>query len=209
MTKGRILTLTLGATVLGIGALAIFAGSFGRGVAVGALGTIMLVAGLIWLVRRLMTKASTDGLEAPALPAALWDYEVVATGLDGEAIHFEQFRNRVTVINLWATWCAPCIAEMPSLFRLQGKVEEYDVAFTFLSQEDQETVRKFITKRGWSGPFHVASGEIPECFQTGAIPATFVVDRGGRIALRHFGAARWDDDSVVAFLRDPAAAPPD
>ena len=206
MKRGRILSFALAAAMLGVIALLIFAGAFGRGVAVGAFGTILLAIAFFWFMQRLM-RSSAETLAAPQLPVAAWDYELVATDLNGEPISFNGFRNRVIFMNLWATWCAPCIAEMPSLFRLQDRTRDADIVFVFLSLENVDVVRKFIARRDWSGPFHVTADEMPECFRTGAIPATFVIDRGGRIVLRHFGAARWDDDSVVSFLRGLAAAP--
>ena len=79
---------------------------------------------------------------------------------------------------------------MPSLFRLQKELADYEVEFAFLSSEQPDAVRKFISRRQWEGPFHLVAGDVPECFRTGAIPATFIVDKTGSIELRHFGAAK-------------------
>jgi thiol-disulfide isomerase/thioredoxin len=191
---------------LGLLVLAVFGGAFGRGVAVGAFGALALVVGFMVMLRRLMARVAGRGLEPPPLPVKTWGYAMAATDLSGVVTPFESFRNHVLVVNIWGTWCAPCVAEMPSLFRLRERLADCDVKFAFVSSEKSEVVKKFISRRQWDGPFYLVSGDLPECFRTGAIPATFVVDRGGSIALRHAGAARWDDDGVVRFLQGLAAA---
>ena len=102
---------------------------------------------------------------------------------------------------------APCVAEMPSLRRLLDETADLDVQFGFITREDPPVVRRFVEKRGIDLPVYVLSGEPPECFKGRAIPATFVLDKAGTIALRHFGAARWDAENVVAFVRGLAATP--
>lgn len=193
--------------LIGILALALFGGPFGRGVAVGAFGSLALVGGLLMLLRRMMGRLAKGGLKPPALPVKTWDYAMVATDLSGAAVSFEQFTDQVLLLNVWATWCAPCVAEMPSLLRLQERLAEHKIAFAFVSSEEPNAVKKYIARHQWHGPFYLVSGELPECFRTGAIPATFVVDRGGSIALRHLGAATWDAESVVRFLQGLAVAP--
>jgi thiol-disulfide isomerase/thioredoxin len=193
--------------LLGIVALAVFGGAFGRGVAVGAFGSLALVGAVIIMFRRLMTRLTRTGLKPPTLPVKAWDYAMIATDVSGAPAPFEQFTSHVLLLNVWATWCAPCVAEMPSLFRLQERLADYDIKFAFVSSEKPEAVRKFMVKNQWDGPFYLVSGDLPECFRTGAIPATFVIDRGGAIVLRHVGAASWDDGNVLKFLQGVAVGP--
>ena len=96
---------------------------------------------------------------------------------------------------------------MPSLGRLRDETADLDVQFGFITREDPPVVRQFIEKRGIELPVYVLTGEPPECFKVRAIPATFVLDKAGMIAMGHFGAAAWDADSVVAFVRGLAAKP--
>lgn len=203
----RLVPAALACAVLSIIALAVFGGAFGRGVAVGALGSLVLVGVFFISIRRMMARAASARLKPPTLPVKTWDYAMVADDLSGVAVSFRQFANRVILLNVWATWCAPCVAEMPTLFRLQKRLAGYDVEFAFLSSERPEIIEKFVRKHGWKGPFYQVTGDLPECFRSGAIPATFVVDRYGSIAFRHLGAARWDDERIVTFLQGLAAAP--
>jgi thiol-disulfide isomerase/thioredoxin len=134
---------------------------------------------------------------------------MVATDLSGATVTFDQFRKSCCLPEFLATWCPPSAAKMPSLFRLQKELADYEVEFAFLSSEQPDAVRKFISRRQWEGPFHLVAGDVPECFRTGAIPATFIVDKTGSIELRHFGAAKRDDEGVVRFLQGLAVAPSD
>jgi predicted dithiol-disulfide oxidoreductase (DUF899 family) len=94
---------------------------------------------------------------------------------------------------------------MPSIERLASRVADADVAFACVTREPMEKVRAFIEKRGWKLPVYRIEGEPPALFETRSIPATFIIAGDGTVAMRHIGAARWDTDEIVAFLRETAA----
>ena len=68
-------------------------------------------------------------------------------------------------------------------------------------------MREFLAKRDVDVPIYVLEGDVPQCFESRAIPATFVLDKSGKIVLRHLGAAAWDHEGVVGFVRGLALAP--
>lgn len=182
-------------------------GSFGRGVVVGLFGGIVAVLATVIVVGKVVRKRLKRKLEPPPLPTQSWDYAIEISDLDGNPVSFSDSSGSVLILNFWATWCAPCIAEFPSMKRLIEATADLDVRFGFITTEDSATVRKFIEKRGFDLPFYLLSGEPPECFKARAIPATFVLDKTGMIAMRHFGSAAWDAESVIAFVRGLAAKP--
>lgn len=180
---------------------------FVRGVVLGAVvGPAALVAGLSLIARRFRGKIS-DHLQPPPLPVFRWDFDMTAEDLDGNPVEFTRFSGQVLVLNFWATWCAPCVAEMPSLARLHEATSEVGVALACVTREAPEKVRQFVAKKGINVPVYVMEGEVPGAFESRAIPATFVLDKKGNMALRHFGAAAWDHESVVDFVRGLASAP--
>jgi thiol-disulfide isomerase/thioredoxin len=182
--------------------------AFVHGVIIGLVGGVgTFVAGLL-LLRRLMKKRLAERLQPPPLPTSRWDYSMELTDLDGSALSLSDSAGQVLVLNFWATWCAPCVVEIPSLLRLLAATADLDVRFAFITREDPAVVLRFVEKQGVSMPIYVLVGEPPECFRGRAIPATFVLDKTGLIAMRHFGAAKWDAESVVAFVRGLAATPP-
>jgi thiol-disulfide isomerase/thioredoxin len=198
--------------VIGVPALAVlawlaFPTAFVRGVVVGVLGLLGLIAVSVAVFARSMRRRLDERLKPPPLPVESWDYALEALDLAGAPVPFSRYAGRVLVLNFWATWCGPCLAEMPSLQRLQAATADLDVAFACLSPEKPDAVRGFVAKRGLSLPVFLYRGEAPAPFRGRAIPATFILDRAGRIVMRHIGAARWDDPGVVAFVRGLAANP--
>jgi thiol-disulfide isomerase/thioredoxin len=114
-------------------------------------------------------------------------------------------------LNVWATWCGPCVAEMPSIQRLWEITRDDGVAFVIASDEEPAKISEFLKKRGLTLPVYRMNGKPPPAFHTAGIPATFILGADGRIALRHTGAAQWDHPDTVKFLRglrgSPVSAP--
>jgi thiol-disulfide isomerase/thioredoxin len=109
--------------------------------------------------------------------------------LDGEAFDASAIAGKVTVINLWASWCAPCRAEAPTLVRLANEYE--DVAFVgMLTRDNLESAQAFVRRFGLNYPT-IASEPLILKFRgtlaPNAIPTTLVLDRQGRIAARLSG----------------------
>jgi thiol-disulfide isomerase/thioredoxin len=186
---------------------AILGGPFLRGVVVGLLGTFVTLGGLLAVVTRRAGSGLESRLRPPTLPTGRWDYVMDATDLNGAPVEFAGFAGEVLVVNFWATWCAPCIAEMPALERLHKATAGLGVRFACVTREPGEVVRAFTQKKGMTLPVLLMAREPPACFRSRAIPATFVLDRRGHIVLRHFGAAAWDDGAVVDFVRGLAVTP--
>jgi thiol-disulfide isomerase/thioredoxin len=124
-------------------------------------------------------------------------------GLDGTAVPFESLQGKVIFLNIWATWCPPCIAEMPNIQRLYEKVGSDDIAFVMLSVDEggMAKVQKFIQKKGFTFPVYLADGPLPRAFQSPAIPTTFILSPEGRILARQEGMAEYDTQEVREFLQ--------
>jgi thiol-disulfide isomerase/thioredoxin len=120
--------------------------------------------------------------------------------LDGSPTSLEAYRGRVLFINMWATWCGPCVQELAGIQTLVESMKDSGVAFLLVSPEDPEQVERFLRVHGYDLPVYLEVQEMPPAFGLRALPTTFVVDRQGRIVLRHRGAADWDQDDVRSFL---------
>ena len=103
------------------------------------------------------------------------------------------------VINFWATWCPPCIAEMPSLEKLYNSYNG-EVVFLFVSDEKQEVISKFKHKHKYQFEVHSALTAFPKEFDVTSIPRTFVIDKNGNIVIDKTGAANWYSDKVIATI---------
>lgn len=187
---------------------------FNRNFFVGLAAGVGLTAALIFsagLLMFLQVKEQMDdlddrrgGLSPPPLPVerSLADVEWKLQTLDGEETLLSGFEGKVLFVNLWATWCGPCIAEMPSIQRLYEQFAQEDVAFLLVSDEPPDVVEEFAQEQEWKLPLYVSNEGRPSVFESQGIPATFILDREGRIVFRHVGSARWDDESSVRFLSD-------
>ena len=91
---------------------------------------------------------------------------------------------------------------MPGIQRLYEQFPQEDVAFLLVSDEPPGVVEDFVREKGWKLPLYVSDDERPSAFDSRGIPATFILDRKGRIVFRHVGSAAWDDESSVLFLTE-------
>ena len=119
---------------------------------------------------------------------------------------------QVVVVNLWATWCLPCRAEMPSLERLYRDMHPKGLEIVAVSVDNPGTdqrIRDFVRERGFTFTIlHEGTGAIEQTLQTAGVPETFVIGRDGVIRKRVIGAVEWDSESnrdlVTSLLDEPA-----
>ena len=129
------------------------------------------------------------------------DYNWQLVDETGQTFNFNDAEGKVVVLNFWATWCPPCIAEMPSLEKLYNAYNE-DVVFLFVSDEKQDVISKFKQKHKYQFKVYSALTAFPKEFNVTSIPRTFVIDKNGAIVIDKTGAANWYSDSVIATMDD-------
>ncbi|WP_192820634.1 TlpA disulfide reductase family protein [Rufibacter sp. LB8] len=125
------------------------------------------------------------------------------TDLEGKVVAFESLKGKVIFMNVWATWCPPCIAEMPNIQSLYEKVGSDKIAFVMLSvdQKGMDKVKKFIDKKGFTFPVYMPASQMPEEFQSQAIPTTYIISPEGKIVAQQNGMAEYDTPEVIEFLQ--------
>lgn len=131
--------------------------------------------------------------------------EIAFVDDDGNARTLEDFRGQVVVLNLWATWCAPCRREMPSLDRLQAELGGEDLLVLPLSQDRGEAEDKIDDFYDEIGLEHLAVFRDPQAaagraFRAPGLPTTIVIDREGREVGRVLGHAEWDSEGAIDLL---------
>ncbi|MEQ9569712.1 MAG: TlpA disulfide reductase family protein, partial [Longimicrobiales bacterium] len=157
-----------------------------------------------WLAAWVAGAGALPGQEPDGAPGAVDDVRpdpgwTVQT-LAGETFTLGEFRGRPVFVNLWATWCPPCVAELASIDRLAAAVGD-DVAFLLVSPEDEAPVRAFLRRRPLAVEPVLERTLAPEALGAEALPHTVILDASGRIVLKHRGAAAWDTPEVEALLR--------
>lgn len=128
--------------------------------------------------------------------------------LDGATRTLDAFRGRVIVVNTWATWCEPCVAELQSFAALRAAIPDTMLVFAMVAAQRREPVRAFVRRRALTLPVYLEVSPMPASYGFDAVPTTWLIDRDGRVAFRHRGAMRWDTDAVRALVTTLLAEPP-
>ena len=127
------------------------------------------------------------------------------TGRDGKSYTLEKFRGKVVLVNFWATWCGPCVRELPSLKRLNARLGGDRLAVLALSQDrgGWDRIAPFWEKHGLEGlpAFHDAKALTARAAKVRALPTSVLYGRDGRELGRLTGHAEWDSDEALALLR--------
>lgn len=124
----------------------------------------------------------------------LADYNWVLQNTEKERIEFADYKGEVIIVNYWATWCPPCIAEMPSFQELYDDYEG-KVAFFFISGEDHPTTTNFLDKKELSLPSYRMLSADPKPLDGYTLPTTYVIDKKGSIVINKRGAADWNSQA--------------
>lgn len=114
-------------------------------------------------------------------------------------VNLNDLKGEVVFINYWATWCPPCRAEMPSLQSLYDDYKE-KVSFVFITSDEKSKVDAFYTKHNYELPTYNILSNPPKEIDTQSLPATFVIDKNGNVALSEFGPANWNSTKVRELL---------
>ena len=133
-----------------------------------------------------------------------------ARTLKGEAVSLQSLRGDVVVLNFWASWCEPCIAEMPSLARLAERMSGKPLKVVTVNYaESREKIDLFLAKTGLALPV-VADhqGDAADAWGVGGVPMTFIVDKAGRVRYKAFGERAWDSGDSIARIEKLLAERP-
>ncbi|MEC3907620.1 TlpA disulfide reductase family protein [Tamlana sp. 2201CG12-4] len=139
----------------------------------------------------LFSPSKIDKSKQRVLTSYNWNLQ----GVNREIFNFEATKEQVVLVNFWATWCPPCIAEMPGLEALYKDYKDRMV-FVFVSNEDHGVTTKFLCEKGYDFNSYVPLTQYPEVFDVSSIPRTFLIDKKGRIIMDKTGAANWNSNTV-------------
>jgi len=131
--------------------------------------------------------------------------ELTFEDANGKPHTLADFRGKFVLLNVWATWCAPCREEMPALDRLQAQLagERFQVVALSVDQQGLPIAKKFYTETGIKAlPLYIdRSAKAAFTLDAAGLPATLLIDPAGREVGRHLGAVKWDSPEVMADLR--------
>ena len=146
-------------------------------------------------------------MTAPDMEVTSVDFDsnmLLFQDLDGTQFSLRDFQDKILFINYWATWCNPCLAEMPNMAELYNEYKDNnEIVFLYLSKEDTQTIIDYIPKDEslkYLPIYKIITDD--DLFATSGIPTTFIVNRKGEILVKDVGSALWNDSSVVNYINN-------
>jgi thiol-disulfide isomerase/thioredoxin len=129
------------------------------------------------------------------------DYQWLLIDKNGSFVDFHDYQGKVVFLNFWATWCPPCIAEMPDIHALYQSMGQ-EVEFVMVSMDkDFELAKKFVGKKNFEFTIYHPASKIPANFNVSSIPSTYVLSPDGKIVSQSLGMAKFNTEDFRTFLR--------
>jgi peroxiredoxin len=120
--------------------------------------------------------------------------------LEGHPVALADYKGKKVLLNYWATWCRPCIEEMPSLLRSQPLLEQENFVVLLASDQSVETIKKFKKARGYDFNYLKFNGSLSEQ-QIDALPVTFIYNEAGEQVEKILGGVEWDAPETIEMLK--------
>tara|TARA_B000000557_G_scaffold63420_1_gene49832 strand:+ start:345 stop:830 length:486 start_codon:yes stop_codon:yes gene_type:complete len=137
--------------------------------------------------------SNVSDLESLQLKSSFFD-------LEENNIDLSEFNNGKVVISYWATWCAPCIKEMPSIKRAEEILEEYGYTFLLVSDETISKISNFKNEMNFDLKF-LKSNKSFESLGVYAMPTSYIFDENGEIVETFVGVVEWDSEEIITKLK--------
>lgn len=128
--------------------------------------------------------------------------KIKLTELDGTPIDLTQYKGKAIFINFWATWCRPCVQELPSIQKAMNIVQNEDIVFLFASNEATEAIETFKQSNPYK--FHYVKVENIEHLNITALPTTYIFNTAGELVFSEMGYKKWDDQTNIDLITNLA-----
>jgi len=159
--------------------------------------TRSVILGGVSKIRTAIFAPALKVFDGPVLSSSDLNWQL--RDLNGKQVTLASLKGELLFINSWATWCPPCRAEMPSLEKLYLAYGNR-VKFLLISNEEDQIVREFIENKGFTFPVYMANTGSPSALYSKSIPATFIINREGKLIYKKTGTFDWNSKKVHKFL---------
>lgn len=140
--------------------------------------------------------------DSPSLPEQSGN-DIIFKDKDSKTVSLSSLRGKVVFINFWATWCAPCIQEMPTINKLKQTYKGKDIVFIMVDVDNKlEKSTAFMKENKYDLPVYVPAAEIPPNYLGGAIPTTVILDKSGDMIARIEGGRNYTSPEITKALNE-------
>jgi peroxiredoxin len=165
---------------------------------------VLFIVG-VGIIVLLQTKDSSFNLTGkPRVVKGVPAPKFTLPGLDGKMVSLADYKGKVVFLNIWATWCPPCVEEMPSMEKLYQalKGEAFEILAVSIDASGAKDVLPFMKKYKLSFPALTdTKGAIKELYQTTGVPESFIIDKKGVIVEKVIGPRDWANPGVIRYFR--------
>ncbi len=171
-------------------------------------GLIVAALGLYFYLQwhKPSKSTKTPGLAATGQQAP--DFELPM--LNGEVVHLDDYKGKVVLLNIWATWCSPCREEMPSMEKLYQELKDqaFEILAVSIDSQGDGAVASFVKRHNLTFPILLdRKGQTGRLYNTTGVPETFIIDKNGAIVTKVIGYRNWSSPNVVQTLKGLAQRP--
>ncbi|MCT4665451.1 MAG: TlpA family protein disulfide reductase [Flavobacteriales bacterium] len=129
----------------------------------------------------------------------LKSYQWILVNEEGKQVSFEDSKGKVVLVNFWATWCPPCMAELPELHDLYQKYKG-QIDFYFVSNEEKGIVQKKLEEKKYELATFQAITQTPNALNSNSLPTTYLINKKGEILIEKTGAAKWNSEEIHQLI---------
>ena len=175
------------------------------GFILGAISTPLIISlgffFFMWHKLRISEKMGYPPPQLPSLERKI-DLNCEIKKLNEDVINIESsFKDKIIFLNFWATWCPPCVGEMPSIQDLYNLIGN-DIEIICISNEPMRRINNFKKKKGYTFPIYKIEGNVPFGLSSSGIPTTYIISKERKIILHNIGGANWAHENVIEYLDD-------
>ena len=166
--------------------------------------TFLIIIG-IGIIVLLQTKDSLNLSGSPGLVKGVPAPNFILPDLDGKMVSLSDYKGKVVFLNIWATWCPPCVEEMPSMEKLyqELKGEPFEILAVNIDASGAKAVLPFMTENKLSFPALMdPKGDIKSLYQTTGVPESFIIDEEGIIVEKIMGPRDWDSPKAIGYFQN-------
>lgn len=167
---------------------------------------LLLIVVMLGIFVLLQGKDSLFNLSnQPRIKTGLPAPDFTFPGLDGKMVSLSDYKGKVVLLNIWATWCPPCVEEMPSMQRLNKELggEDFKILAVSIDGSGADAVAPFMKKYRLGFPALLnPDGTVQTLYATTGIPESFIIDKEGILVQKVIGAKDWAAPETIRFIRD-------